>query len=171
MVRQAALDALGRIRNPQALPYLIRALQKNIARVTVCRALGEIGDPQAVPYLIQALQDENEYVREAACWALGQIGDTQAVPHLTQIATVRGKVAVRVAACEALGQICSLQAVPHLIQVLKDPWVRRTAFRLPIHIRYFYLHETARNLCESAWGALWQISIRHEVPIRAALSE
>ncbi len=171
MVRWAALDALGRIRDPQALPYLIRALQKNIARVTVCRALGEIGDPQAVPYLIQALQDENEYVREAACWALGQIGDTQAVPHLTQIATVRGKVAVRVAACEALGQICSLRAVPYLIQVLKDPWVRSTAFRLPIVSMDINFHEAARNLCESAWGALWQISIRHKVPIRAALSE
>jgi hypothetical protein len=32
-------------------------------------------------------------------------------------------------------------------------------------------HEAARNLCESAWDALWQISIRHKVPIRAALSE
>ena len=173
-VRWAALYALGHIRDPQTLPYLIQALQKNIARVTMCRALGEIGDPQAVPYLIQALQDEDKYVQEAACRALGQIGDMQAVPHLAQIATARGKVAVRVAACKALGQICSLQAVPYLIQVLKDPWVRRTAFRLPIvpmDIRYVNFHEAARNLCESAWDALWQISIRHKVPIRAALSE
>jgi HEAT repeat protein len=170
-VRKEACEALGKVGDPQAVPYLCRAKRDEdpTVRWAALYALGHIRDPQTLPYLIRALQ--KNIARVTMCRALGEIGDMQAVPHLAQIATARGEVAVRVAACEALGQICSLQAVPHLIQVLKDPWVRRTAFRLPIDIRYFHLHEAARNLCESAWGALWQISIRHKVPIRAALSE
>ena len=109
----------------------------------VLRALGR----HAVPHLAQALQDEDWRVRCAACWALGEIGDAQAIPPLLQALKDEDSY-VRRAACWALGKIGDPQAIPPLLQALKDEdwWVRDEA------------------VCE----ALWRISVRHKVPIRAS---
>jgi HEAT repeat protein len=135
--RIEACIGLGRLRDPRAVPHLIRALgDRGYVRepghvAYVCQAAEEalvkIGTP-AVPHLCQALRDIDSNVREAACRALGQIGDLQAVPHLCQ-ALRDSNVAVREAACRALGRIGDRQAVPHLIQTLGDSvsYVRSTA--------------------------------------------
>lgn len=39
-------------------------------RALVCEALGRIGDPGAAPYLASALSDSSPLVSEWACWAL-----------------------------------------------------------------------------------------------------
>jgi len=48
----------------------------------VCQALGRIGDPAAAPYLVRALRDRDLSVAEWACWALGRVGDPAAIPAL-----------------------------------------------------------------------------------------
>ena len=48
-------------------------------------ALGKIGDPVAVPALVQMLDtDTDDKVRRWAVWALGKIGDSSAIPALAQ---------------------------------------------------------------------------------------
>jgi HEAT repeat protein/Tfp pilus assembly protein PilF len=51
-------------------------------RALVCEALGRIGDPRAAPYLVRALRDPNLNVSSWACWALGSTGDAAAIPAL-----------------------------------------------------------------------------------------
>nr|BBH90578.1 epoxyqueuosine reductase [Thermosporothrix sp. COM3] len=50
----------------------------------VCVALGNIRDPQAVPALIKALHDDEPLIRGHAAWALGQIGGEQATNALQE---------------------------------------------------------------------------------------
>lgn len=51
-------------------------------RALVCEALGKIGDPRATPYLLGALRDPNLSVSAWACWAVERTGDEAAIPAL-----------------------------------------------------------------------------------------
>ncbi len=83
LVRREAAYALGKVRNPQAIPYLIQIFQKDkTAEVknAAIVALGEIGDVSAVDFLTQILQNkpkkENEaddFLRRSAARSIGQI--------------------------------------------------------------------------------------------------
>jgi len=81
-----ASRALARVRNPTAVPPLIRTLKDRdgTIRETVATALGEIGDARAVNPLIRALQDKDSGVRTAAATALGKIGDPRAAKPLEE---------------------------------------------------------------------------------------
>jgi HEAT repeat protein len=57
-----------------------------IIREAAIQSLGEIGDPEAVPYLIQGLDDKSFAIKLSTIKALEQIGDIQAVPHLKRVA-------------------------------------------------------------------------------------
>jgi HEAT repeat protein len=50
------------------------------------QSLGAIGDPEAVPYLLQGLDDKSFAIKLSTIRALEQIGDIQAVPHLESVA-------------------------------------------------------------------------------------
>ncbi|NWJ46053.1 MAG: HEAT repeat domain-containing protein [Chloroflexi bacterium] len=80
--------ALGRIKDPRAVPPLIAALrdeEDSNVRYRITWALGEIGDRRAVEHLILALNDEDSEVCFAAAGALVKIGDSRALPELQQI--------------------------------------------------------------------------------------
>jgi Tfp pilus assembly protein PilF len=51
-------------------------------RALVCEALGKIGDARAAPYLVRALRDPNLSVSAWACWALERTGDAASLPAL-----------------------------------------------------------------------------------------
>ena len=51
-------------------------------RADAARALGLVREREAVPALLRALEDDHEEVRAAAVEALGTIGDARAVPEL-----------------------------------------------------------------------------------------
>jgi len=120
-VRRAAVEALGKTGEPQALLALIQALRDKDedVRQAAAWALGKLGDRQAVPALLEVLKNWDWQVRRAAAWALGEIGDPQAVPAL--IEALRDKDwLVREAAEEALGKIGEPQALLALLEALKD---------------------------------------------------
>jgi len=54
----------------------------NSVRREVAEALGRIGNSEAVPYLIQMLKEENDQIREYSAQSLGQIGGPQAIEAL-----------------------------------------------------------------------------------------
>jgi HEAT repeat protein len=75
-VRSGAIDALGQLKDTQAVDPLVRMLQDEDwqVRSDTAEALGNIGDQQAIEPLIALLTDEDGYVRQRACYALGDIG-------------------------------------------------------------------------------------------------
>ena len=73
--REAAVMALGELKDPRAVEPLISALkdENGSVRYRAVMALGELKDPRAVESLISALKDENGSVRWNAAAALNKI--------------------------------------------------------------------------------------------------
>lgn len=121
-VREAAIEALGKIGDMRAVDPLGKALKdKSIwVRQAAVKALGQIRTPQTVELLIVALKDnDHNYVRQAAAKVLGEVRDTQAVAPLIEMLKDRDS-SVRDRAVEILGQIGDKRAVEPLIEMLKD---------------------------------------------------
>ncbi|MFA5049534.1 MAG: HEAT repeat domain-containing protein [Candidatus Micrarchaeia archaeon] len=70
-------EALGKIKDNRAIPYLLNGLEKEYhgLRRACAEALKKIGDPIAVDYLIKRLTDLHPSVRKACSEALKKIGD------------------------------------------------------------------------------------------------
>ena len=90
-------------------------------------ALGRIRDPRAVPALLQAVDDAGAAGARAdaetqvyAVWALGVIGDAQAVPRLVALAAGED-AGLRKAAVHALGAFPTEEARAALVTALADP--------------------------------------------------
>lgn len=74
-VQAAAIQALGRLKDPQGVDALIRVATDD-RRLDAIWALGEIGDPKALPLLTQlASYEADPYVAWNATVALRAIGD------------------------------------------------------------------------------------------------
>jgi HEAT repeat protein len=72
-IREAVIQALGRIGDPKATPFLITALQdKSFAiKMSAIKALKEIADPQAIPSLEKIVErDTDPYIKGEAMSAL-----------------------------------------------------------------------------------------------------
>lgn len=129
-VRRAAVQALGQLRDKQAIQPLIASLEdrEGLVRGEAAGALGVLGDPEAIEPLVVCLRDEVVAVRIASASALGKLGDKRAVGGL--IACLRdSEPAPRAAAVEALGRLGDPAAVGSLIPCLRDEEfaVRRAA--------------------------------------------
>ena len=72
-IRLQAVESLGKIRDPQAVPALVELLKNETNRYPVIWALGEIGDRSAIPALNGLLSSEDKYVRYNANKALAKI--------------------------------------------------------------------------------------------------
>lgn len=103
-VRWSAVEALGELGNPEAVPRLLELLRKEEAyrwnRRLVVNALGALRDPRAVPSLLELLKEEDEFLRKITLFALKKIGDPKA--FLPVVALLHDP----------------------------EPWVRRTAQRM-----------------------------------------
>jgi hypothetical protein len=64
LVREASIRSLGKIGNPEAVPYLVRLLgDKSVAiRLSVIEALAEIGDPKSAPHIQCLYERESDSV-------------------------------------------------------------------------------------------------------------
>ncbi|HEX5473986.1 MAG TPA: M56 family metallopeptidase [Vicinamibacterales bacterium] len=120
-VREMALGALARMRDPRTFDALISALKDADAdaREKAVFGLGQLRDRRAVAALTRMLRDTSADVREQAAFALGQVRDPAALDALT--AALRdASPDVREQAAFALGQIRDPRAVDALISALKD---------------------------------------------------
>ena len=79
-----AIDALGHLKDPRALPCLCAVVQDQptgySSHATACEALARIGDPAAIPVLQTCLQSPTFYALPEAFRALITLGDRTAVP-------------------------------------------------------------------------------------------
>jgi HEAT repeat protein len=83
-VTEAAIDALGAISSPKAIPILIEYMRHRRAavRMLAINAIAEIKDKQVIDALKNALKDSDANVRKTAALALGRYGDQSAVEIL-----------------------------------------------------------------------------------------
>jgi hypothetical protein len=141
------IEALGEIRDPQAVEPLIRNLRDRSVEVRweAALALGEIGDERAIGPLLPGLRDHDRYVRYGTALALSKLGwkpenpgdqayhllglqdwagiaalGPSAIPALALALKDRERT-VRRRAVEVLGEIGDKAAIPAIIRGLRDP--------------------------------------------------
>ncbi len=102
-VRYATVEALGRIREPKAIPLLIGILDDEWVRYTAVESLGLLQAREAIPHLLRIYQ-EDEWVRHAVVEALGNIGDPAQVDFLLDVMKMDNEMIVH-AALTALTRI------------------------------------------------------------------
>ena len=145
LVRLHAVEALGKIKSPDAVEPLLHVMfnDRDVAiRTDAARTLGEIGDPRAVEFLLTAMSDLD--LRPVAVEALGKIGDRRAVPALTAVITGANRppqsrpidgcgdqwdaeILTMGAAIRALAQIQDDRVIPMLVDGLQSTLTRSEA--------------------------------------------
>jgi HEAT repeat protein len=129
LVRQQAVLALGRLREPEAAADLLPLLDVGDPRLrfAAVRALGQVRNREAAEHLLPLLQESRQELRFAAVEALGQIRAPAAVRPLVEVLRDPDRN-LRRAAAEGLGEIGDPQAVPSLLVALQDEhWSVRCA--------------------------------------------
>jgi len=131
-LREAAVQSLGDIGNPEVVDTLIPILEEDSAkpyptlgdalRKETARALGRIGNPKAIEPLIRALQKERDWskfgLRKAFIDALGNFRDPQVTDALVGALSMDYSTAA--AAAETLKKLRDKRAVEPLIRIVED---------------------------------------------------
>lgn len=130
MVRQAIIEALGKVADAKAIEVLKQASNDRRLREAIAVALGEIGSEEGVDTLIFLLNDPNVDVRLAVIEAMGKISCEKVVEPLIKMLS-DPEWEVREVSAVNLGKIGSVNAVPALLRLLvgREPiWrVRKAA--------------------------------------------
>lgn len=117
-----AVQAIGLLRNPSAIPELQKALTKSNPHVrsATAQALGRLRAASAVSLLIDCVYDDsNHFVKAYSALALGLIGDKTALPALID-ALKETKEKIRSFSAMGLGLIGEHETMPHLMSQLND---------------------------------------------------
>lgn len=165
MVCKATIEALGKLRDPRAIPGLSIVMHdlnlESDLRDAAARAMGKIGHADAVPALIHTMQTDSEmYVRLTATRALGTIGDSSALTALAKTMHMARWQKLRHAAVIALGEIGDVSAHWDLLEALGDDYeeVRRDAAKIiikllgPIGLSAALQHADWRMREAAAWA-------------------
>jgi HEAT repeat protein len=113
--------ALGRLKNPRAIPFLLPLLTSpyDIVRGPAAVALGEIGDPRAIDSVLPLLKDPYPIVRLSAAGALADMKATGTVEEIALLLKDTDKD-VRHEVGAALSKMNSPQAIEHLMTAAKS---------------------------------------------------
>lgn len=103
-VVRGAIDALGRLRDPNAIDRLVGLIRERKARAPAAEALRKIGRP-AEPAVAELLKDSDWSLRLEACRILQVIGTALTLPDVEHLADADPNILVRRGAAEALEQI------------------------------------------------------------------
>jgi len=74
-ILSAAVEAVGKIKDPKAVKPLMDVLYNDTVKLTAIWSLGNIGDKSAIPILTTLLNNEDRFVRFNATRALKTIGE------------------------------------------------------------------------------------------------
>jgi len=125
-----ALGLIGDLRAVEPLIHVLEDTQIDAAiRNSVADALGDLKDAQAVPVLLTALNDPDVRVRGKAIIALGKIGDQQAVAALIPLLADSARYLQTYIGTMAARSLIRLDHVAVIIDLLRDdnPVLRETA--------------------------------------------
>ena len=182
-VRYVGVEALGKIRNPLAVPFLLDMLKDPWAKYPAIEALGALRACEALEPLI-AIGQEDTTVRPAVVEALGAIGHAGAVDFLIGVLGSEDND-LRIEALDALVKIESAGpcgvfsrlaqrpslAVPTALGALKsgDPLKRKAALRVlgqigtAFHMKAVsdHLGDETDGVAAEARSALEHLGARH----------
>ena len=137
-LRESALNALGLIKDPDAVEPLIKFIKYDLSHGDddyaflnwLIFALGDIGDKRATEPLIRLmLRNVESIVRGTAAAALGKIGDNQAIEPLVGILeNNRENGFVRDNAAWALLQLDEIKAALPILRYLKQNYQEKFDF-------------------------------------------
>lgn len=120
--RVKAAEALGRARDPRALPSLLHSAENDPetgVRHVAIRSIGMLGDPGGLECLIALLCDEDRWIRKEAAMSLGEIGDPSCLQPLA--ALLRDpKDDVRATAAWSIGRLGDPNAIDILCDAVRD---------------------------------------------------
>jgi HEAT repeat protein len=122
-VKEAAAEALGRVRDPAAIPVLIDELRvvDEFSSPRVAGALASFGAPAVEPLRHAILESDAPATRAWASRVLGMIGDASATAALVDRLQDPHEQ-VRASAAEALGRLGGPRALHPLVdRALRDP--------------------------------------------------
>lgn len=127
-VLHAVVEALTKIKDVQAVPALVEALQHHpdeFVRADVAQALWTIERERARDVLARAMLEDRGIgvVRAGVAQILGEIGDARAVEALSAALARHDKFEVLCTVAEALGKIGGPQAIEAVVRVLNDSQV------------------------------------------------
>src|SRR4029079_8641023 len=124
-VRQAVVRALGAIGGEAAYEGILGALDDSDSRDAALDVIAQLRDPELIGYLQRYLYGDNAEARAAAAQALSLLGDEAAVSILLNVPRVPDEPGPQPAA-EALGRVRSARGVTVLIEALGDrDWLVR----------------------------------------------
>jgi HEAT repeat protein len=86
-VQVEILDALGKLRSPEAKAFLERKIAEADLEIrrTAVASLGEYRDSENADLFIRLLEDKDWFIRKSAAWALGEVGAAGALEHLSRL--------------------------------------------------------------------------------------
>jgi HEAT repeat protein len=107
VVQIAALEALGKMRDPSTLPMILKlsSSPNHDVKKAVVLALGEIREKSTIPAVKEFLNDSNWDVRAAAVQTLGKLRDITSKALLEDLARTDADNIVRQSAEFALEQL------------------------------------------------------------------
>jgi HEAT repeat protein len=150
-VAPPALEALGEIGDPRALPTLARVLNgmgvETALRMAAAQALGKMGHPGAVRPLLEALGTSYTGLFVEVCRALARIKSPEAVPALCGAAEHAGRLDASHLAIAALCEALEIAAR------LGYPEAAPVAFEAPQHFGAHALPALAVVLEKGSTGA------------------
>lgn len=117
-----AVVALGKTRNPKAVPVLLEMIRKpaHPLCLTAVRALGDLGDSKATAALTELLKTEDNPLRLAVVQALKRIGDKKAVKALAGLLAGRATEEILAETAAALAALKDAKACEPLRGLLTD---------------------------------------------------
>lgn len=129
-VRFEIARILGRIRDPRAVPAMVRMLDDSSYNVAAYAAwgLGEMKSPEAVPTLLRFTNSPAKVFRQQVVWALGRCYDdtvhaalADSVRHVVERALHDPTPTVRIAALQSARELGYPHMTDQLIRMAKDP--------------------------------------------------
>ena len=124
--RAVAAEALGKSRDPKAIPVLTKQLLVGFSTKVLkacARALRHFNDPEVAHALIRVATNKklSENLRQAAVESLGDIRNPQAVDTLIRILEDRSDNSqIRIEAARALGRTDDAKAIEPMIRTLES---------------------------------------------------
>jgi HEAT repeat protein len=138
IIRSYAADALGRLGDVRAVPYLAELAHdpKDIVRSSAVGALSRLRSKDAAPVFGVGLHDPAETVRMASAEGLGRLGDPAAIPMLRAVLDTDLHAEVRMVAAEALVELGDDNVCARIPEVM-----RAVSWRVRGHPRWKRLSE------------------------------
>jgi len=134
LVRYTAMQVLGDMKSPQAVPVLVEQLNNPEASVAAIQALAKYKDMRLAKPFLQKMSMGNESEQLELLKALEGLGDNRLLPHLAKILdspAAKGKA--RKASAETIIRMCEAAGtqVPARVLQINDSLAEKTVDDLP----------------------------------------